>query len=280
MVEDDDGKKIRSDEERAEKAFKSATTRKTAEQVYSVFRSTSSRFTPPTQRTSSGFSFWCGQRDRLNLFSCSSVDCPLRPGNCFACGRFGHWRSECNQIARSGVTRGNLDSRWLKNSFLDEQSKCDISVINPFSDLENRSWQGLVQDSENYEVESPGNSGCYDSVIPLVSVKGKLSKLIAFWHSIGAPDFILSVIRDGYKIPFISTPPPHHSKNNSFALKELGFVTEAISELLSDNRAEEIFSPPDIINPLSVSVQANGKKRLILDLRHINLHIFKQKFKC
>ena len=43
---------------------------------------------------------------------------------------------------------------------------------------------------------------------------------------------------------------------------------------------EEIFSPPDIVNPLSVSVQANGKKRLILDLRHINLHIFKQKFKC
>ena len=34
---------------------------------------------------------------------------------------------------------------------------------------------------------------------------------------------------------------------------------EAISELLCDNCVEEIFAPPDIVNPLSVSVQANGK---------------------
>ena len=109
----------------------------------------------------------------------------------------------------------------MKNQSLDEQSKCDISVINPLCDLENLYRQGLVQDSENHEVESPGTGGSYDSVIPQVSVKGKLSKSIAFWHSNGAPDFILSVIRDGYKIPFISTPPPHHCKNSSSALEEL-----------------------------------------------------------
>ena len=28
--------------------------------------------------------------------------------------------------------------------------------------------------------------------------------------------------------------------------------------------------PPRVVNPLSVSVQANGKKRLILDLRYVN----------
>ena len=37
---------------------------------------------------------------------------------------------------------------------------------------------------------------------------------------------------------------------------------------------------PGIINPLSVSIQKSGKKRLILDLRHINRHLFKNKFKC
>ena len=37
---------------------------------------------------------------------------------------------------------------------------------------------------------------------------------------------------------------------------------------------------PDIVNPLSVSVQSSGKKRLILDLRHVNLHVFKRKFRC
>ena len=38
--------------------------------------------------------------------------------------------------------------------------------------------------------------------------------------------------------------------------------------------------PPEIVNPLSVSIQKSNKKRLILDLRYINLHFFKNKFKC
>lgn len=117
-------------------------------------------------------------------------------------------------------------------------------------------------------------------VVQPISVKGKLFRSIQHWESIGAPDFILSVIRNGYKIPFISTPPPRRFTNNASALKEADFVNAAILELLHDNRVEEIISPPDIVNPLSVSVQPNGKKRLILDLRHINLHVYKQKFKC
>ena len=52
------------------------------------------------------------------------------------------------------------------------------------------------------------------------------------------------------------------------------------AEILADNRVEELSSPPVIFNPLTVPVQTSGKKRLILDLRHINLHVFKQKFKC
>ena len=43
---------------------------------------------------------------------------------------------------------------------------------------------------------------------------------------------------------------------------------------------ELLNSVPEIVNPLSVSVQSSGKKRLILDVRHINLYVFKQKFKC
>lgn len=94
------------------------------------------------------------------------------------------------------------------------------------------------------------------------------------------PDFILSIIRCGYKIPFISSPPPQLFKNNGSAVNECVFVGDAILKLLRDNRIEEVFSSPDIVNPLSVSVQSSRKKRLILDLRHINLHLYKQKFRC
>ena len=37
--------------------------------------------------------------------------------------------------------------------------------------------------------------------------------------------------------------------------------------------------PPVVINPLSVSIQPNGKKRLILNLRHVNFFVKKSKIK-
>ena len=65
----------------------------------------------------------------------------------------------------------------------------------------------------------------------------------------------------------------HHYWNNGSAVKEADFVVEATLELLRDNRIEELFSPPDIINPPSVSVQSSSRKRLVLVLRHVNLHL-------
>ena len=57
-------------------------------------------------------------------------------------------------------------------------------------------------------------------------------------------------------------------------------MSKAVNELLHANLVEEIFCVPDIVNPLSVSTRSSGKQRLILDLRHVNSFIFKQKFKC
>ena len=90
----------------------------------------------------------------------------------------------------------------------------------------------------------------------------------------------MSLIREGYKIPFIEIPTPKISSNNSSALKEKKFASEAITELLNNKCIEQLDSVTNIVNPLSVSIQSSGKKRLILDLRHVNSFVFKQKFKC
>ena len=132
------------------------------------------------------------------------------------------------------------------------------------------------QDRKNFDLRS----GDDRNVSSLPSVKGRLIKSVNYWRSIGAPQFVLDIINDGFKIPFITTPPPCKFRNNASARKESDFVTEAVLGLLHDNRVEEFDAGPKIINPLSISVQNTGKKRLILDLRHINLHVFKQKFKC
>ena len=55
------------------------------------------------------------------------------------------------------------------------------------------------------------------------------------------------------------------------------FVEETILELLHSYRMVEVQAPPYVVNPLSVSVQPNGKKRLILGLRYVNEHLIKQR---
>jgi hypothetical protein len=84
----------------------------------------------------------------------------------------------------------------------------------------------------------------------------------------------------GYKLPLLNLPPPFLGKNNRSALKESIFVEQSILELLDVQCIEEVFVTPDIINPISVSIHKSGKKRLILDLRHVNKSIFKTKFRC
>ena len=112
-----------------------------------------------------------------------------------------------------------------------------------------------------------------------IIVRGRLKKNIQFWQYIGASDFILDVIENGYKIPLFSMPPKYFSHNNRSALSEYEFVSEAIKDLLDRSLIEECKSPPRVVNPLTVSQQSSGKKRLILDLRIVNQHIWKQSVK-
>ena len=116
--------------------------------------------------------------------------------------------------------------------------------------------------------------GC-DSVI----VKGRLRVNVSFWEGIGASPFILSVIRESYKIPFYYTPTSVHLKNNNSALNYSDFVVSVITELLKVGSVVECPFSPVIVNLLSVSTQSNGKKRLILDLRQVNFFVKKSKIK-
>ncbi|CAH3185792.1 unnamed protein product, partial [Porites evermanni] len=80
--------------------------------------------------------------------------------------------------------------------------------------------------------------------------------------------------------PAVSLPGSNFSNpfsnNNTSALAHSDFVNEAISELLVTNGIFESEVLPHNVNPLSVSIQSSGKKRLILDLRFVNKHVWKQ----
>ena len=100
-----DGKKIRRAEERAEKALKSAASKKAVKRSISAGRTSALQHGPQNPRGFSTLGSWRNQNERLPFTRSSSF--PSRNGNCFACGKFGHWRSECPQTQRSGF-KGNL----------------------------------------------------------------------------------------------------------------------------------------------------------------------------
>ena len=105
---------------------------------------------------------------------------------------------------------------------------------------------------------------------PCVNVKENLRRDVELWKCIGTPSFILNVIERGYLSPFVSFPEPAVFKNNRSSLSHVEFVEEAIQGEVELGRVVETKVPPRVVNPLSVSVQANGNRRLILDLRYVN----------
>ena len=67
--------------------------------------------------------------------------------------------------------------------------------------------------------------------------------------------------------------------NNQSAVQHKEFVASAIADFLKGGSIVECLNAPVVVNPLSVSVQTSGKKRLILDLRYPNSFLKKFKIK-
>ena len=97
---------------------------------------------------------------------------------------------------------------------------------------------------------------------------------LPFWLSFCADGFILDIIKDGYKIPFVSTPSKTMLKNNESARQKANFVSYEINRLLELNYVKELDYIPHVVNPLTVAGNSD-KPRLVLDLRHFNPHLFK-----
>ena len=140
-----------------------------------------------------------------------------------------------------------------------------MKIDNEFSDLSN---DYTIQE---FEFEKGNN---------YPSVKGRLKKNLIFWReTLSANSAILEIIDNGYKIPFFKTLQCTSFRNNHSALKNKDFVEEPISKLLKCGSVIEAEKLPEVINPLSVSINSSGKKRITLDLRYVNSHVYKDKTK-
>ena len=87
---------------------------------------------------------------------------------------------------------------------------------------------------------------------------------------------ILDILKHGYKIPFVETPERAKFKNNKSAFQNFEFVQKQINDLSACGIITEIEGQPRVVNPLSVSINRAGKKRIILHLRYVNTHLYKK----
>ena len=132
-----------------------------------------------------------------------------------------------------------------------------------------------LEGSEQVEYNLVYNSYEYEQ-----SVKGRLKNHINFWKTQLKPtELVLNTIEFGYVIPFFQEPVSALLKNNRSAFDNCDFVVKAISELLINGCIVETKDVPYVVIPLAVAISDSGKERLVLDLRHVNRYIEKQKGK-
>ena len=101
----------------------------------------------------------------------------------------------------------------------------------------------------------------YCSLPIKAGVQGRLRRLVKFWKKeLHGSEFVLNVIKDGYKILMVSFPEQYYQHNNKSSLK-YSFVESAIEELLYKNSVKRVENQPLCCNPLSV---IEGTKKLCL----------------
>jgi len=113
-----------------------------------------------------------------------------------------------------------------------------------------------------------------------VDVQGRLKQNLKFWREIlQASSTVLEWIQVGYKLSLQYLPEPHSQSNHTSALSHDSFVTDAVAQLLANRCVKKVSEKPYICSPLSVVENAEGKLRLVLNLRYLNQFLTQAKFK-
>ena len=115
--------------------------------------------------------------------------------------------------------------------------------------------------------------------LPNIPVGGRLAHFAQDWAKITDDKWVLSVIRDGYRIPFLERPIL--SPDPVFFQQPLSqHLEEEVASLLSKGAVEEIIPEcPGHYSRIFLVPKKNGKLRLIIDLSALNHFVYTQTFK-
>ena len=126
----------------------------------------------------------------------------------------------------------------------------------------------------NTEVQSP-----LPLPLPNIPVGGRLAHFAQNWAKITDDEWVLSLVRKGYRIPFLERPIL--SPDPVFFQQPLSQQLEQeVASLLSKGAVDEIIPEcPGYYSRIFLVPKKNGKLRLIIDLSVLNHFVFTQTFK-
>ena len=132
--------------------------------------------------------------------------------------------------------------------------------------------------------KGPGKSPP-DGVSPLLRVGGCLLVHWRHWQSIGASSWVLSVLQDGYRIPFMDSPPPLSRTPISFLTyrarspRSLSLHQE-VEKMLSKDALEIVLDPgPGFYSCLFLVEKVMWGWLPVIDLSHLNMFARQTLFK-
>ena len=133
-----------------------------------------------------------------------------------------------------------------------------------------KSWEGKYEGTEDLTL-----SRFWEMEQGQVSdVQGRLKTCLSFWENTLQPaPWIVSCIKEGYKLPLSSLPKSYSQPNQALALANKKFVTQALSELVKNHCVVKVPSQPQVCSPLSVVSNSAGKQRLVINLHYLNGHL-------
>ena len=113
-----------------------------------------------------------------------------------------------------------------------------------------------------------------------IPVGGRLAHFAEKWEEITDNKWVLSIVRSGFRIPFIKIPPLS-SVPIRMSQSSSPFLREEIENLPNKRAVERVQNPetPGFYSRIFLVPKKNGKFCLILDLSLLNRYIEKQAFK-
>jgi hypothetical protein len=116
---------------------------------------------------------------------------------------------------------------------------------------------------------------------PLVTMS--VRKFATFCRTFTRSSWMLSWIEKGYDMQWLEgAPAPRMQQNSPSALEQEIFVTSAVTEMLAAGAISVLpqGERPEVVSPLGVVPKGTkGKFRLVINMKYMNEHLVKRKFK-